>query len=145
MPTDHAVPNVGSDYTAALGLAIFCFADLEWNAIRCCERIEPGSMEDLFERTAGRVADTLLHLVERVEASPEQIGLKQAAARFRDLVGTRNNLVHAKPGATNEGASMLFRHGDPWTLAELDHVAQAFSACSARLNVGLQGLLSPSR
>jgi hypothetical protein len=130
------------DYASALGLAIYCFADLEWNAVWCCERLEPGSIENLEDRTAGRVADTLLHLVKRLRSSSEQTELGYAAADFRFLVGTRNNLVHAKPGKTHDGAQGLFRHGDPWTLVELEGVADAFAACSTRINNSLSGLLS---
>jgi hypothetical protein len=125
---------VHPDYTSAIGLAVFSFASLEWNAVWCCERIEPGSVDSLEDRTAGRVADTLLHLVKGLKPSKEQLELEQAAADFRFLVGTRNNLVHAKPGTAADGAHVLLRHGDQWTLAELIRVAAAFEACSTRLN-----------
>lgn len=133
--------SVDANYTSALGLAIYCFASLEWNAVWCCERIEPGSIETLQDRTAGRVADTLLHLVKRIGGSEEQLELQSAAADFRFLVGTRNNLVHAKPGTATDGAQALFRHGDPWTHAELEDVADAFAICSIRLNRALDGVL----
>lgn len=134
-----------SDYTSALGLAVYCFASLEWNAVWCCERIEPGSIENLADRTAGRVADTLLHLVERLDRSGEQSDLKSAASDFRFLVGTRNNLVHAKPGTAPDGQQSLFRHGDQWTLTELEGVADSFATCSMRLHQALQGLLKDAR
>jgi hypothetical protein len=133
---------VDPDYASALGLAVYCFASLEWNAVWCCERIEPGSVENLADRTAGRVADTLLHLVGQLESSTEQVDLKGAAADFRFLVGTRNNLVHAKPGTAPGGEQALFRHGDQWMLAELEDVADAFTACSMRLNRALHGFLN---
>jgi hypothetical protein len=131
---------VHPDYASALGLAVYCFASLEWNAVRCCERIEPGSIDSLEERTAGRVADTLLHLVKRLGPSGGQAALQDAATDFRFLVGTRNNLVHAKPGTAPDGTQGLFRHGDHWTIAELEAVADAFAACAARLDQALQGL-----
>lgn len=132
---------VHPDYTRALGLAVYCFASLEWNAVRCCERIERGSIDSLEDRTAGRVADTLLHLVKELGPSEEQLELERAAVEFRFLVGTRNNLVHAKPGTAPDGAHVLLRHGDQWTLAELMHVADAFAACSSRLDQAWHGLL----
>jgi hypothetical protein len=135
---------VQPDYTAAIGVAVYCFASLEWNAVWCCELIESGSIADLDERTAGRVADTLIHLVKRVAASPEKTALEAAAADFRFLVGTRNNLVHAKPGSAPDGAQGLFRHGDYWTIAELEAVADAFAECSVRLNHAIHGHLSAS-
>lgn len=135
---------VHPDYTSAIGLAVYCFARLEWDAVWCCERIEPGSVTELEDRTAGRVADTLLHLVERLGGSAEEEDLKDAAADFRALVGTRNNLVHAKPGTSTGGEQALFRHGDQWLLSELESVADAFAACSMRLNNALLGTLSQS-
>ena len=97
-------------------------------------------MEDLEERTAGRVADTLAHLAKQLGDSSAAVDLQSAAADFRFLVGTRNNLVHAKPGPTPDGAQRLFRHGDPWTVAELEGVADAFADCSARLSTALHVL-----
>ncbi len=132
---------VHPNYTSALGLAVYCFASLEWNAVQCCERIERGSVDSLEDRTAGRVADTLLHLVKGLEPSEELLELERAAADFRFLVGTRNNLVHAKPGTAPDGAHVLLRHGDQWTLAELMSVADAFAACSFRLDRASHQLL----
>ncbi len=131
---------VDPDYASALGLAAYCFASLEWNAVRCCERIEPGSIESLEERTAGRVADTLLHLVKRLGNCEAQRELQSAAADFRVLVGTRNNLVHSRPGTAPGGGLGLFRHGDHWTIVELEGVADAFAKCSRRLNEALEVL-----
>lgn len=145
MSDERLTIPVHPDYTSALGLAVYCFARLEWNAVWCCERIEPGSIESLEERTAGRVADTLVHLVKRLGNSEEQAKLQTAAAEFRFLVGSRNNLVHAKPGTALDGAQGLFRHGDHWTVAELEGVADAFSATSMRLNQALHGLLHDDR
>lgn len=134
--------SVHPDYASALGLAVYCFASLEWNAVWCCERIEPGSIDALEERTAGRVADTLVHLVERLGPSENHVKLHAAADDFRNLVATRNNLVHAKPGTASDGSQGLFRHGDQWTLNELDRTADAFAECSIRLNEALHGVLN---
>ena len=127
------------DYTAAIGVAVYCFASLE---VWCCERIAPGSIDSLDERTAGRVADTLIHLGKGLPHSAAKTALEEAAADFRFLVGTRNNLVHAKPGSAPDGTQGLFRHGDHWTIHELEAVADAFAECGMRLNDALHGLLS---
>jgi hypothetical protein len=132
---------VHPDYAAAVGLAVYCFASLEWNAVWCCERIERGSIEGLEDRTAGRVADTLVHLVKRLDTSHDQLELHRAATNFRDLVATRNNLVHAKPASNSDGSQVLFRHGDPWTVDELEKTAVAFTRCSLKLNEALHGFL----
>lgn len=144
MTGERLLVPVHPDYTSAIGLAVYCFARLEWNAVWCCERIKPGSVTELEDRTAGRVADTLLHLVEGLGGSAEEQDLKNAAADFRALVGTRNNLVHAKPGTSISGEQALYRHGDQWLLSELESVADAFAVCSTRLNNALHGSLNRS-
>jgi hypothetical protein len=142
MKNDRLRVPVRIEYASALGLAVYCFASLEWNAVWCCDRIQAGSVENLSDRTAGRVADTLVHLVGTLEHSEEQVGLSSAAADFRSLVGTRNNLVHAKPATAADGEQALYRHGDQWTLTELEAVADAFAACSLKLNQALHGFLN---
>jgi hypothetical protein len=47
MKDDRLRVPVEPDYVSALGLAVFVFAKLEWAAICCCERIKPGSINDL--------------------------------------------------------------------------------------------------
>jgi len=120
-------------YASALGLAVYAFAGAEWNAIRCCERIRPGSVDALMDRTAGRVADTLASLAGTLSHAAGRQELEGAAADFRAYVSTRNNLLHAKPGVDAEGRDRLFRDGDQWTIGEMERVADAFSACSLRL------------
>ena len=140
MKDDRFRIDVDRDYTAALGLAVYAFATLEWRAILCCERIEPGSIETLHERTAGRVADTLRHLAGTLAESGARDELDAAAADFQAFTRTRNNLVHAKPGVTADGRQRLFRDGDQWTIAEIEAVADAFTACALRLDRCLHDL-----
>jgi hypothetical protein len=144
MSKERLKVSVSPEYAAAIGLAIYCFASLEWHAVWCCERIEPGSLDALEDRTAGRVGDTLLHLVDKLEVSEGQRVLREAAADFRALVSTRNNLVHAKPGTDTEGRQALYRHGDQWMISELENVADAFAACAIRLSAALNSVLGPS-
>lgn len=101
--------------------------------MRCCERLEAGSLDQLEHRTAGNIADTLCHLARELPPSEDQLELEAAAAEFRAFVGTRNNLVHSKPGLAHDGRPRLFRHGDAWTLEELEGVAAAFARCAERL------------
>ena len=133
-----------SEYTSALGLAVYAFASLEWNAVWCCERIAPGSINELSDRTAGRVADTLRHLVKSLPSSEGRGELERAALDFQALTRTRNNLLHAKPGTAQDGRQRLFRDGDQWTLEEIEAVADAFTECSIRLNACLHGFLAKS-
>lgn len=133
MKDDRLKIPVDPDYTSALGLAVYAFAGLEWNAIRCCERLEAGSIDALMDRTAGRVADTFLRLTRSIPASETQRDIQQAASDFRAFVGTRNNLMHAKPGVDQDGRQRLFRDGDQWTIDEMNAVADAFGECGQRL------------
>ncbi len=60
--------------------------------------------------------------------------------RFSNLVATRNNLVHAKPGTASDGSQGVFRHGDPCAIAELERAADAFTECGMRLGEVLDGI-----
>jgi transcriptional regulator with XRE-family HTH domain len=119
-------------YISALGLAVFAFARLEWAAVWCCERIAPGSINNTLPRMAGDLADKLIKLAAGLPPSSEQIELCEAAAEFKELVRTRNALLHAKPG-TEDGAQRLFRDGLAWTVQMIDDAADAFTACNDRL------------
>ena len=137
-------PTAAADYTAALGSAVYAFAELEWNAVQCCERIEAGSIASLSDRTAGRVADTLVMLAARLPDPPDsgaRARLSTAATRFQALVRSRNNLLHAKPGADHDGARRLFRDGDPWTIREIEAIGAAFADCGDELAALLRGPL----
>ena len=133
MKDDRLNIPVEPAYTSALGLAVYAFAALEWNAIRCCEKLKAGSIDALMDRTAGRVADTLLSLARSIPASQQHGDMEQAASDFRAFVGTRNNLLHSKPGLDQDGRQRLFRDGDQWTIREMNAVADAFEECSQRL------------
>lgn len=138
MKDDRLRIEVDPDYASALGLAVYAFASLEWNAVQCCERIEPGSIDALSDRTAGRVADTLRHLAGQLPPSRASERLEIAAADFQALVRSRNNLLHAKPGTNTNGDHRLFRDGDQWTPEELAAVADAFTSCGMRLGECLE-------
>jgi hypothetical protein len=145
MNLERTGPRIHPDYASALGLAVYSFASLEWAAVCCCERLEAGSIDRLEDRTAGRVADTLLRLVNELEPSTHRGEMQVAATDFRFLVSTRNNLVHAKPGTAADGSQGLFRHGDHWTTAELQAVADSFNRCRLRLDNSLLGITSECR
>jgi transcriptional regulator with XRE-family HTH domain len=129
-------------YISALGLAIFAFAQLEWAAIWCCERIAPGSINNTLPRMAGDLADTLINLVADLPPSSEQVALCATAADFKELVRTRNALLHAKPGSADDGAQRLFRDGLAWTVEMIDDAADAFTACNGRLVALSNGFLA---
>lgn len=116
-----------------MGRAVFAFAALEAAAIRLCERLEPGALDQLEERTAGRVADKLLSLTLR--AKPKQERRIAAARRFQALVRSRNNLLHSKPGTGVGGHAVLMRDGDGWSIREIEAIAAAFDDCAEALEV----------
>lgn len=135
---------VEADYAAALGIALYAFATLELEATLCCEQMEAGSMEALEERTAGRVADTLVHLVRALEPSAERDQLLASSQRFRSLVQVRNALFHARPMALGD-TNVLSRNGDPWTVAEITNAADQFARCAQSLNGSLHQYLAPMK
>jgi hypothetical protein len=112
---------------------VWAFAALEAAAIRLCERLQPGSLDLLDERTAGRVADKLLSLTLK-EDSPKAARIA-AARRFQALVRSRNNLLHSKPGEAPDGKRKLLRDGDGWTQAEIEAIATAFDDCATALEL----------
>jgi hypothetical protein len=122
-------------YVSALGLAIFAFARLEWAAVCCCERIQPNSIHGLPKKrkTAGGIAKKLIELAAGLPASPEQIDLRAAAAEFEGLALRRNDLLHAQPGSTTDGAQRVFRDGLPWEIEKINEAADDFTECNDRL------------
>lgn len=114
-----------------MGRAVFAFAALEAAAIRLCERLERGALDQLEERTAGRVADKLLTLTVH-EESPKAARIA-SARRFQALVRSRNNLLHSKPGIGIDGDAVLMRDGDGWSIGEIEGIAAAFEDCAEAL------------
>jgi hypothetical protein len=143
MPDERERLVVEPDYAAALGMALFAFAMLESQATWCCELMHPGSLDALEGRTAGRVADTLVHLAGNLPASPDGERLRNASQRFEELVQVRNALFHAKPMAVGE-TNVLSRNGDPWTLNEINNAADQFARCGETLNALLHSYLAPN-
>ena len=137
---DRLTLRIARPYAEAIGIAVFAFARLEWTAVQCCQALEPGSIEALSDRTAGRVADTLKHLARSLPESPRRARLLEQADAFQAYTRTRNNLLHARPGTDAAGDACLYRDGDAWTLSELHAVANAFVACGTRLEALLAEL-----
>ena len=135
---------VEADYAAALGIALFAFATLELEATWCCEQMQVGSLDALEERTAGRVADTLVHLVRALPPSADRDRLLKSSQRFQSLVEVRNALFHARPMGLGE-TNVLSRNGDPWTVAEITHAADQFARCAESLNASLHYYLAPMK
>ncbi len=129
------------NYINALGLAAFTFARLEWDAVWCCERIKPNSINFLSDKTAGGIAKKLISLAETVPASSDKQKLVNASAKFQKLVETRNAIVHANPGTDTDGGQKLFRNGKAWSVDDLNTASDSFTECSMELNAMLHGFL----
>ena len=126
----------------ALGIATFCFAICEWNAVYCAERIRPGSLGSFIkELTAGKIAKKLSDLTRNMPKSVEREELIAAAQGFADLVPLRNRILHGKPCTGPSGKARL-SSTKILEIADLEDAADAFSACSIELNRLLHGFLS---
>ena len=132
-----------SDYIQAFGRAMFIFARLEWQAVWCCEKISPGAIQPLSERTAGHVSRTLLDSVDRAPPAA-RARLHEAANRFKELVVVRNKLAHGRPCTAPDGEQRLSFDGGIWTGDSIDHAADDFAECGAELNKLFYGALGGS-
>jgi hypothetical protein len=140
MKDDRLRVPVEANYVHAIGLATFAFTRLEWDAVWCCERIAPGVIHSLADRTAGSVAKKLVELAEGRSANVTD-DLLDASKKFEELVRLRNGLVHAKPGTDHDQGQRLFRDGEAWTIDAINDAADAFTECSLRLNAILYSSL----
>lgn len=133
---------IDSEYSQALGEAVFTFSILEWNAVWVCERIQPGALSELNPKTAGAISKRLIALSQSLDDSEGKARLLDGASRFADLVVDRNNLLHGRPGTDQaDGMARLFRAGQPWTVQQISEVADKFSECSIILNDCFHGFL----
>jgi hypothetical protein len=133
---------IEDDYAHALGVATFCFAICEWNAVYCAQRIKPGSLQRFLkdELTAGRIAKKLGNLVRNMPKSKERDELQAAADEFTELVPLRNNILHGKPCSNKSGSGRLSAKGI-FEVPDLEEAANRFSDCSLELNRLLYGFL----
>lgn len=97
MKNDKLRVSIDEPYLQALGLAIVCFARLEWGSVWCCERMAPGYVSGVGRKTAGQIAIDLRDLTAAHPNLTSVTDLTPAAAEFRRLVTRRNDLVHANP------------------------------------------------
>jgi hypothetical protein len=125
---------IDEPYLHALGLATICFARLEWDAVWCCERAQPGYIQTVTTKTAGQIANDLIYLAANHPQPPIVASLGVAAAEFKRLVARRNDLVHSNPGTATSGEQRLFRRGAEWTIAMVGELADEFVAAGSPLN-----------
>lgn len=133
-----------TEYVAAIGIAMYTFARLEWDAVWCIEKMKPGSISAISDRTAGGIAKELVKLVSG-HGLPQTDPFVIAAADFKNLVEIRNAIAHGKPATDSDGGQRLFRDGTPWTIETLNGASDAFTECQIRLNDILYGYLGHSK
>lgn len=143
MSGDRLRQPIKSDYTHALGVATFCFAICEWNAVYCAERIKPGSLNKFVEDelTAGKIAKKLLDLARNMPPMKERAEIIAAGQAFADIVPLRNSILHGKPCTGPNGDARL-SGSSVMEIPDLERAADAFSTCSIELNRLLHGFLA---
>lgn len=134
MSDDRLRVPTDAPYLHAIGLAMICFARLEWDAVWCSEKMRPGYIRTIGKKTAGRIADDLIKYAGTHTDPSVATSLGNAAAEFRRLVIVRNEIMHAKPGTSPTGKQRLFRNGTEWTIALIDDAADAFVVAGSVLN-----------
>jgi len=128
-------------YFRCLGLATFAFARLEWNAVWCCERLQPGYILTIEakKKTAGAIGKDLQSLFSRVVDPTLRTKIVPFAEEFRKVVEERNGLLHGKPGTAPSGDQRLFRNGIEWSIGAIDGFSDRCVVASLPLNALLYG------
>jgi len=143
MKDDRLRVPIDEPYLYSVGLATICFARLEWDAVWCCEKLQPGYVQTIGteKKTAGRIATDLINLAAAHSDAAIKASLGHAAAEFKRLVGRRNDLLHANPSTAAGGDQRLIRNDSVWTIPMVNDLADEFVAASLPLNDHLHRLL----
>lgn len=132
------------DYFHAIGLATIAFARLEWNAVWCCERLQPGYIATIEskKKTAGIIGRDLNRLFGRIDDSPLRSKIGPLAREFESVVLDRNGLLHGKPITSPTGDQRLFRNGSEWTINAINSFSDRCVKAASPLNALLYGELA---
>tara|TARA_B100000965_G_scaffold353436_1_gene329274 strand:+ start:156 stop:620 length:465 start_codon:yes stop_codon:yes gene_type:complete len=143
MPNDRLRIPQDPDYFHAVGLATIAFARLEWGAVWCCEKLQPGYIQTIERRkkTAGRIAEDTKRLFSRVADPDLRARIAPLAEEFSAVVLERNKLFHGNPGTAPNGDQRLFRQGFEWTVAAVDAFSDRCLLAELPLNALLHGEL----
>ena len=90
-----------ASYSVAVGLSIFTFARLEWDAVWCIEKMSPGAISAIQDRTAGGIAKELLKLENDDQISQAALyAVKKGLSieQVERLVLSMNGLLDPFPG-----------------------------------------------
>lgn len=132
------------DYFHAIGLAVVAFARLEWNAVWCCHRLQNDYIQTIEakRKTAGNIARDLRCLFLRISDQSLRAKAVPFADKFKLIVTDRNALMHGKPGTRSDGEQRLFRHGDEWTIIDINDFSDRCVRVGGRLNALLYNELA---
>jgi hypothetical protein len=132
-----------SGYVAAIGRAIFLFANYEWTVVHMMEKLRPRFLSKWrFAKnpmTAGRLGEKFEKAVNESSdlAPPLTSSLKEAARVFIESADERNELVHAHVYSEPDGRQQLIYQGKDktrtWSVAEIDDLAHRFENSSIAL------------
>ncbi|MDI5929768.1 hypothetical protein QBK93_34745 [Rhizobium leguminosarum] len=134
---------IDDPYLHALGLALFCFASLEWNAVYVAQRISanghnrsasPDYLKRAKGRTAGDIGKDLVKYAQGIADAAIREQVIAAAETFKLLVERRNALMHANPATAPNGDQRLFRNSDQWTIEAVSDLADDLTNCSLQFN-----------
>ena len=143
MKNDRFRAPVDDAYIEALGRAAYTFARLEWDAVWCAEKIQPGYLNTIEakKKTAGTIAKDLLKLVQNHPDPLVKAAALAPAHEFDRLVQTRNWILHGKPGTTATGEQRLCKKGQVLTIDALNDASDDFVAAQIQLNNVLHQVL----
>ena len=119
----HLVP-MDPTYVAAVGVATYIFARLEWDAVYCCEKIQPGFLGTVGVKTAGQVAADFRALAASVLDPIARQQTVQVATEFSRLVKLRNDLIHSNPCTTPGGEQRLNRRGTIIRIGDIEATSE---------------------
>ena len=132
-----------SEYVAAIGRAIFIFANYEWTVVHTMERLRPGLLSKWRFAKKPMTAETVAKkFTNAVNESPNLVrplvsNLKESARAFMELADERNHLVHSHVYSEPDGRQQLIYQGKDqtrtWSLAEIDDLAHRFENSSIAL------------
>ncbi|WP_414446783.1 hypothetical protein AB4851_08325 [Burkholderia sp. 22PA0099] len=136
MSDDRKRVPQNAEYFQAVGLATIAFARLEWDAVWCCERLDPGYINRIEpdRKTAGRIAGDLENYFARIVDDALKEKSVPLALEFGAVTRERNGLMHGKPGTAENGDQRLFRNGDEWTIEKVNEFADRCVRAGEPLN-----------
>jgi hypothetical protein len=134
MKDDRLRVPVDDPYVMALGRVAYVFATMEWNAVWCCDKMNPNYAKRASKKKSSTIATDLTTYAKRRPNPQLRNDCLNAATEFKRLVLVRNNVAHGKPGTASDGEQRLFHEGRPWTIEMLQDTADEYAACSLVLS-----------